>query len=505
MNLDDCWQSSERDAHGKVQAESSRFPSGLPALSEYIHSKNLKFGIYSSAGFKTCQGFPASLGMEAIDAQSYADWGVDYLKYDNCYKDHGIPQNRYKQMAEALQQTGREVFYSLCEWGRENPAAWASGIGAQSWRISLDIRDSWHSIMSRAETAASLWRFAGPGRGWNDPDMLEIGNGQCSEDEYRTHFALWAMLKAPLIIGNDIRMLTADSPILAILSNKEIIAVNQDSLGVQGRIVWSDTMDLLRSKFDFGERLIATKCASGAIGAIEDSAENQQWAYNAADGTIRSASTNQCLRELSPLSMALDERLAEASSHFNWTVGLRTVTTVDCSAPDVTHWDVTQGVGGSIVSRETGLCLEVTKMEYLPAIQGKRIQTASCQKTDIQDKSYWDIREHQSWTQPHGQLLNLYQRQCLTVDRDAFPGITAEVWMTSLSQNKFAVLAINKGPLPQRIEISLDMLSLPQQQAYQMRDLWKHEDLTIPLSSGRAQPFVLKSHESAMILLTPVR
>lgn len=140
INLDDCWQASTRDEYGYIQADKARFPSGIKSLSDYIHSKGLKFGIYSSAGFKTCQGYPASLGLEDQDAKMYAEWGIDYLKYDNCYQDHGLPQIRYEAMKSALVNSGRDIFYSLCEWGRENPAVWASEIGANSWRVSGDIR-----------------------------------------------------------------------------------------------------------------------------------------------------------------------------------------------------------------------------------------------------------------------------------------------------------------------------------------------------------------------------
>lgn len=178
LNLDDCWQSSARDASGRVQPDPTRFPSGLKALGDYIHSKGLKFGIYSSAGFKTCQAFPASLGMEDIDVQAYVEWGVDYLKFDNCYTDGGSPLNRFTPMSQALADVERPIFFSLCEWGYENPAAWASSIAGNSWRISEDIKDNYLSIVTRASTDASLWRYAGPTLGWNDPDMLEVGNGE---------------------------------------------------------------------------------------------------------------------------------------------------------------------------------------------------------------------------------------------------------------------------------------------------------------------------------------
>jgi alpha-galactosidase len=142
-------------------------------------------------------------------------------------------------MAAALDASGRTILYSMCEWGRENPAVWASEI-ANSWRVTMDIRDSWHSIISRANIDAPLWRYAGPG-GWNDPDMLEVGNGGCSFEEYKTHFSLWAMLKSPLIIGNDIRDLKVEDEAMQILTNQEVIAINQDVLGLQARRIWSDT------------------------------------------------------------------------------------------------------------------------------------------------------------------------------------------------------------------------------------------------------------------------
>ena len=176
----------KRGENGAVEANEERFPSGMKNLADYIHSKGLFFGIYSSAGFKTCQAYPASLGLEEMDILTFTDWGVDYLKYDNCYTDHGSPQSRYLAMSTAIQTVSEakgvnRMYYSLCEWGRENPATWASKIGANSWRISADIRDSWSSVVTRADIAAPLWRYSSPSAGWNDPDMLEVGNGKCSQ------------------------------------------------------------------------------------------------------------------------------------------------------------------------------------------------------------------------------------------------------------------------------------------------------------------------------------
>eukprot|EP01040_Poterioochromonas_malhamensis_P013288 gene13288-14596_t len=490
LNLDDCWQTAKRNEQSVILADSERFPSGLKSVGEYIHSKDLKFGIYSSAGFKTCQGFPASLGLEAIDAKSYAEWEVDYLKYDNCYQDHGIPTSRYGAMAKALDATGREIFYSLCEWGRENPAVWGASIGANSWRVSGDIKDSWQSIISRAEHSASLWRFAGPDKGWNDPDMLEIGNGRCSTEEYKTHFSLWSILKAPLIIGNDIRTMTVGDEIYNILSNKEVIAVNQDSLGYQGRITWSDVSgDILPSK-GYGNRLIATKCSSGKSGVYEDKIEDQKWQYQA-DGTILSTSTGDCLHELSGIFDAPTTFLQS----FNASIGIRSVTTKNCA--EATKWDIEQFTGASIVSRSSGLCLEVAKPEFWAIVQGKRVQTAPCQANNHFNV---DVREHQSWTAPTGALLNLYQRQCLTVDRDAYPGLHQEVWMAPLTDG-YSVLIVNKSLKPVKFSLTLDKAGLPDGR-YKLRDLWEHKDLTERLTSKTPATFIIESHASVMLKVT---
>ena len=495
LNLDDCWQTNTRNEESQILPDPERFPSGLKSLGDYIHSQGLKFGIYSSAGFKTCQGFPASLGLEEIDAALYKEWGVDYLKYDNCYQDHGIPQNRYTAMAKALAGTGRDIFFSLCEWGRENPAAWAPGIGGNSWRISGDITDGWTSIISRAEYSASLWRYAGPGKGWNDPDMLEIGNGHCSVDEYKTHFSLWSVLKAPLIIGNDIRTLQTGDEIYNILSNKEVIAVNQDPLGAQARIVWSDTSNTFLPSKGYGRRLIATKCSSGVEGTYEDSLQDQQWAYQA-DGTILSTSTGECLHEFPPL---IDREVSENVQFLgNFTIGFRPVTTKNCA--EATKWDIGQDIGASIKSRDSGLCLEVTKLEFLPIAQGKRIQTAPCQ--DLSRSHYaLDVREHQSWTNPHHLFLNLYQRQCLTIDRDAYPGIQEEVWLGPLADGSYSVLIVNKGRSEKKFTLTLDMLGFTSGR-FQARDLWEHTDLTKPLTVSTPLNFLIKSHASVMLKLT---
>ena len=233
--IDDCWQVG-RDAEGNIVPDPQRFPSGMKALADYVHSKGLKFGIYSDAGTATCGGRPGSRGYEFQDAHQYAAWGVDYLKFDWC--NHGTQEvkSSYETMRDALKASGRPIVFSLCEWGEETPWKWAADVG-NLWRTTGDITDCWsctglytRGVMEILDAEADIWEYAGPGH-WNDPDMLEVGNPGLSVEESRAHFSRWCMLAAPLIAGNDVRNMPAE--IREILTNKEVIAVDQDSLGRQ--------------------------------------------------------------------------------------------------------------------------------------------------------------------------------------------------------------------------------------------------------------------------------
>ncbi|MER6068492.1 NPCBM/NEW2 domain-containing protein [Streptomyces sp. NPDC001817] len=237
VNLDDCWALPQRDAAGKLVPDPARFPNGIKAVADYVHSKGLKLGIYTSAGTKTCNsaGFPGALGHEYSDAQQFADWGVDYLKYDNCNNQGVDAKQRYTTMRDALKATGRPIVYSICEWGENKPWEWASGVG-HLWRTTGDISDSWSSMVSILKQNLPLAPYAGPGH-WNDPDMLEVGNGGMTDTEYRSHFSLWSVMAAPLLIGTDLRK--ASPATFDILDNKEAIAVDQDPLGKQGTVVSS--------------------------------------------------------------------------------------------------------------------------------------------------------------------------------------------------------------------------------------------------------------------------
>lgn len=238
INLDDCWHGT-RDADGFIQCDPERFPSGIKALADYVHSKGLKLGIYSDAGYKTCAGKEGSLGHEYQDALQYARWGVDYLKYDWCNAPNINPKGAYTLMRDALRAAGRPIVFSMCEWGSNQPWEWAENVG-HLWRATGDIgcsftayekSENWTplGVLEIVEIMAPLRRYAGPGH-WNDPDMLEVGNGM-SFIEDRAHFTMWCMFSAPLILGNDLRSMSDQT--FSILVNRNVIAIDQDPLGVQ--------------------------------------------------------------------------------------------------------------------------------------------------------------------------------------------------------------------------------------------------------------------------------
>ena len=259
--IDDCWQ-VDRDAEGNIVADAKRFPSGIKALADYVHAKGLKFGMYSDAGTATCQNRPGGRGYEFQDARQYAAWGVDYLKYDWCNHSTQDSQASYSIMRDALKKSGRPIVFSLCEWGSTKPWLWAGDVG-NLWRSTGDIADKWDTgekqdglgVVQILDLQDGLQSYAGPGH-WNDPDMLEVGNGGMSITEYRAHFSMWCLLAAPLMAGNDIRSMSAD--IHDILTNKEVIAIDQDPLGREGRRVKrADGLEVWAKQLADGGRAVA--------------------------------------------------------------------------------------------------------------------------------------------------------------------------------------------------------------------------------------------------------
>ena len=259
--IDDGWQEG-RDANGNIIVNKKKFPNGMKKVVDYVHSKGLKFGIYSDAGRKTCQGLPGSRGYEFQDARTYARWGVDYLKYDWCYHGKQNSEASYKLMRDALYKAGRPIVFSICEWGTTKPWEWAKEIG-HLWRTTEDIQDCWDCVNEWGglgwtlilDKQVGLEAYSGPGH-WNDPDMLEVGNGGMTTDEYRAHFSMWCMLSAPLMAGNDIRKMTPE--IKEILLNKEAIALDQDPLGKQAiRLVDTGDYEIWGKELSKGELAVA--------------------------------------------------------------------------------------------------------------------------------------------------------------------------------------------------------------------------------------------------------
>ena len=247
INIDDTWE-GERDSLGFIQPDPRKFPSGMKALADYVHSKGLKLGIYSDAGAKTCGGRLASRGHEYQDALTYAQWGIDYLKYDWCGCEDLNAKGAYTTMRDALHAAGRPIVFSICEWGSNKPWEWAGNVG-NLWRTTGDIHPcfdckqdhgTWYSwgVLQIVDMQEGLRQYAGPGH-WNDPDMLEVGNGM-TVNEDRAHFSMWCMLAAPLISGNDLRNMSKETA--DILLNKDVIAVDQDKPGIEGFQYSSDSI-----------------------------------------------------------------------------------------------------------------------------------------------------------------------------------------------------------------------------------------------------------------------
>ncbi|CAF1411784.1 unnamed protein product [Adineta steineri] len=432
VNMDDCWQVS-RDAQGVIQADPKAFSSGIPALVDYVHSRKLKFGLYSDAGFKTCAGRPASLHYETIDAKTYASWNVDYLKYDNCNTDGSIPELRYPVMRDALNASGRPIFYSMCEWGVDSPALWAADVG-NSWRTTGDISDNWDSMIHNIDINNEFADKAGPG-GWNDPDMLEVGNGGMTVDEYVSHFSLWAISKSPLLIGCDVNKMSNTT--LSILTNSEVIAVNQDSLGVQGKKVAFQSSQSPNATSDVG----ITTCASD-ISNIQPA--RLQWVYNAQDGSIRSALNKKCL-SIEKCITAEGANIVLSECQIN-------DPQAQCQGKNQ-QWTFNTS-DGSIVSKMNGKCLDVFNFD------GPNVDAFSCNK---QDNQQWIFNT------TDGSFRSKHNGKCLTQVQEL------EVWAGPLADGSAAVVLLNRGNTSEPITVQWSDIDFPARDSAVVRDLWAHK------------------------------
>ena len=304
LTIDDTWE-GVRDAQGNLKPN-HKFPD-MKALADYVHSKGLKLGIYSSPGPRTCEGYPASYGHEEQDARMFAGWGIDFVKYDWCSAEYvyknGQLQPVYQKMGEALAKSGRPIVFSLCEYGFGGVEKWGGAVGGNLWRTTDDIRDEWASMMFNIESQVPTAPYAGPGH-WNDPDMLEIGNGHMTDNEYRTHMSLWALTAAPLLAGNDVRSMTDATK--AILMNKEVIAVDQDALGKQASPVKNGDLETWVKPLADG---------SVAVGVVNLGAAAAQATVKASDLGLKNVKTSRDLWAHSDVKFADGAYAATVPSH----------------------------------------------------------------------------------------------------------------------------------------------------------------------------------------------
>ena len=457
INIDDCWQRS-RHQNGTIIPDRIAFPNGIKPLVDYAHSKGLKFGIYSDAGYYTCERRPGSLGYEEIDAQTYADWGVDYLKYDNCFKGHIKSIERYEKMREALKKTGKKIFYSICNWGEEEVYKWGKEVG-NSWRTTKDIKDNWKSMIRIIDINNKYYNYSGPG-GWNDPDMLEVGNGGMTNEEYKTHFGLWAISKAPLLIGCDITKMYKE--IKDILTNPEVIAINQDSLGIQGRKIKHTKIDYPSDdKYILGPKEIEIAECNGRKG--------QKWYINE-DGSIRNNNENLCIEipSCSKNSVQLRTNRCHIDDKFQ------------CGKSKNQMWKYDKEKKKIYSELFPDKCIHILDLDYL------NVQSRNCQDIDNQK---WEYNEDDHTFRSMGKCLTIYMNEEAT-----------EVWAGRLSDNSYAILLLNKGSFKNNIEITWEEIGFNSVKA-KIRDLWERKDLGI---YNYNYSMSIESHSSQLLKIIPL-
>lgn len=396
VNIDDCWMTHNRDSGGRLVPDPAKFPDGIKGTADYVHSLGLKLGIYEDAGTATCAGYPGSLGHESTDAQSFASWGVDYLKYDNCNNTGAPARTRYTAMRDALAATGRPILFSLCNWGQDNVWTWGAGVG-NSWRTTGDITPSFSSMLSIFHSNVGLASYAGPGH-WNDPDMLEVGNGSLSATESRSEFSLWAEMAAPLIAGTDIPSASADT--LSTLTNSRVIAVDQDPLGKQGTMVSSSGgLDVLAKPLANGDVSVALFNETGSTATITTTA--------AAIG--KTGASAYTLTDLWSGTSATTSGTISASVPAHGTVMYRVAGGTSGGGTSVT---------GELHAVGAGKCLDVPNSA---TTAGTQVEIWGC-----------NGGANQTWTHSASNQLTVYSgsgQMCLDAyDNRTTPGTKVEIW-----------------------------------------------------------------------------
>jgi alpha-galactosidase len=393
VNIDDCWMQRSRDGSGNLQPDYAKFPDGISGTAAYVHSKGLKLGIYEDAGTATCAGYPGSLGHESQDARSFASWGVDYLKYDNCNNNGSSTTQqyiaRYSAMRDALAATGRPIVYSICEWGINAPWTWAGSVG-NLWRTTGDIQANYNSMLSIFHQNVGLSAYAGVGQ-WNDPDMLEVGNGM-SATEDRSHFSLWAEMAAPLLAGNN--LVGASATTLSILGNKAVIDVDQDPAGKQGRMVSTSG----------GLDVLAKPLANGDVSVV---------LFNENASTATVSTTASAIGKTGASSYTLNDLWSGATS--------TTSGTISASVPGhgVVMYRVSGGsTGGSATATIRG------------AGSNRCLDDPNGTPTNGTQVVIWDCNggTNQQWIRTSGNQLQVLGKCLDAYDNQTAPGTKVEVW-----------------------------------------------------------------------------
>ena len=458
INLDDCWQNYTRNENGEIQIDEVKFFHRISPRVQQAHEKGLLFGLYSSAGNLTCQNRAGSLGYEDKDATTYKNWGVDYLKYVNCYNQNISSRESYLKMKSALNKTGRPIFYSICQGGEEKVATWAKDVG-NSWRTTGDISDSWGSMISIIDENDQWYEYAGPG-GWNDPDMLEVGNGGMTLAEYKTHFGLWAISKAPLIIGCDIRSMADE--IKNILTNPEVIAINQDKLGQQGHKIKRTPIKLPDN--------YQPPLSSSELELIDSNGkDNQKW-FIKTDGSIRNNDQDLCIEI--PNCSKDDKKVITTGCHIG--------DTEKCQNSKNQEWEYTleKMIQSRMEINGIKKCLRVDDNKLI-----KKVETHFCNESHKWD---YDNKTH----------TIKYGDKCLASMDEG-----TEVWAGNLSDGKYAVLLLNRATISNKVEISWKEIGISEKEV-KLRDLWERKDLG---TFNNKYVVYLASHDSQFLTVEPVK